>query len=371
MTPLRSSRSLKFAVPLHTWLWTVVCVLLLAAATIALQAQTYTDLHDFNCSTDGCNANYPAIPAQGRDGNLYGTLTGGASNHGTIYKITPSGTFSVLYTFLGTDGSLPYSGLTLGTDGNFYGTTALGGANNCGTIFNITPAGALTTLHSFACPGGGGSPVGGPVQGKTGNVYGVTSSGIGYSITPTGTFKQLTASLPGGSFAPLIVAGDGTFYGTTSSGGTHSGGTVFRMSATGTVKIIYSFDATHGYTLLDPVAQGSDGFLYGTTINGGPIANAAGTVFKLSTAGTITVLHDFDNSSTTDGYNPDAGLVAATNGSVYGSTSTGRNPGSAPDGTLFKISKSGVYSILYAFDGTHGSNDVATAMQHTNGTFTG
>src|SRR5450755_1121316 len=147
--------------------WTpLVCLLLVVFAPIALHAQTYTDLHDLNCNSDGCNANYPAIPAQGRDGNLYGTLVGGVASHGTVYKITPSGTLSVLYNFSGPDGAIPYSGLTLGTDGNFYGTTVLGGANNCGTLFSITPAGALTMLHSFACPGAGGSPVAAPVLGK-------------------------------------------------------------------------------------------------------------------------------------------------------------------------------------------------------------
>src|SRR6185437_5930032 len=88
-------------------------------------SQTYTDLHDFNCSTDGCNPQFPAVLAQGRDGNLYGTMSrGGANSFGTFFGVTPSGTLTALYSFDGNlgDGNTPLSGVTLGwTDGKFYG----------------------------------------------------------------------------------------------------------------------------------------------------------------------------------------------------------------------------------------------------------
>jgi uncharacterized repeat protein (TIGR03803 family) len=125
--------------------------LVLSFAFDNLSAQTYTDLHDFNRSTEGCCPQYPAILAQGRDGNLYGTMSlGGTYNYGTVFKATPDGTVTVLYTFDGNlgNGVNSQSGLTLGTDGNFYGTTAKGGLG-AGTIFKITPAGAIQTLYSF------------------------------------------------------------------------------------------------------------------------------------------------------------------------------------------------------------------------------
>src|SRR5579859_6796213 len=116
----------------------------------ALPAQTYTDLHDFDCAVEGCIPFIGHLMAQGRDGNLYGTLqTGGTANMGTVFMASPSGTMTTLYNFSGADGENPRGGLTLGTDGNFYGTTTLGGANNLGTVFQITPTGVLTTLHSF------------------------------------------------------------------------------------------------------------------------------------------------------------------------------------------------------------------------------
>jgi uncharacterized repeat protein (TIGR03803 family) len=343
-------------------------LLVMGIAATPLHSQTYTDLHDFNCATDGCNSSYNGIMAQGRDGNLYGTLrAGGTFSRGTVFKITPAGAITTLYNFSGPDGSNPTSGLTLGTDGNFYGTTYAGGLNSVGTIFKITPAGTLTTLHSFTASDGY-SPYAPPVLGKNGSYYGVNFGGTAYSITSSGTFKLLNPAIPGSSYAPLLLASDGNFYGTTVNGGNAGGyGTVFRMSATGTVKIVYNFDFTHGGYEYDSVVQGSDGFLYGPVPAGGSFASAHGLVFKLSTGGAITVLHEFDANSLTDGNNPWSGLVAATDGNFYGATYTGNPNGSTPYGALFKITKSGTYSVLHVFDGTHDGNQFATGMQHTNG----
>src|SRR5271169_4456530 len=159
-------------------LWTALgCLLLLTVAPLALHAQTYTDLRDFNCLT-GCISYPPGILAQGRDGNLYGTtFAGGTFNGGTVFMISPTGASTTLYNFSGPDGLAPFGGLTLGTGGNFYGTTAEGGANNDGTIFKITPAGVLTTLHSFT-GSDGIDPRSPPVEGeKNGTFYGVTYTG--------------------------------------------------------------------------------------------------------------------------------------------------------------------------------------------------
>jgi uncharacterized repeat protein (TIGR03803 family) len=349
-------------------------LLVMGIAATPLHSQTYTDLHDFNCSPDGCRPGFPAILAQGRDGNLYGTLgQGGTRNFGTVFQITPAGAIKTLYNFAGTDGAQPSSGLTLGTDGDFYGTTYGGGLNSAGTIFKITPAGVLTTLHSLT--NSDGFPVAPPVLGTNRNYYGLTLGntliGTAYSITSSGKYTLLPTPLPGVSFAPLILASDGNFYGTTENGGSFNSGTVFRMSATGAVTIVYSFDGhTNGGNPNGPVVQGSDGFLYGTTTSGGLVSNPVGVVFKLSTKGVITVLHSFDASNLNDGKSPYAGLVAATDGNFYGA-SGGSQGGLAQYGALFKITKSGSYSVLYLFDNTHGKSQSATSMQHTSGIFYG
>lgn len=228
----------------------------------------------------------------------------------------------------------------------------------------------MTTLHSFSVGAFDGAyPYSPPILGKKGIFYGVTSNGGGgYSITSTGTYKLLTTSIPTNGYAPLILASDGNFYGTSESGGSIGAGTVFRMSTTGAVKIIYNFDGTRGSFPYGPVVQGSDGFLYGTASTGGSNGNTSGLVFKLSTAGAITVLHEFDKTSTTDGYSPISGLVAGTDGNFYGATTYGTSVG---NGTLFKMTKSGTYSVLHVFDGTHGGQQVATSMQHTDGVLYG
>jgi uncharacterized repeat protein (TIGR03803 family) len=163
------------------------------------------------------------------------------------------------------------------------------------------------------------------------------------------------------------LASDGNFYGTTENGGSFNSGTVFRLSATGAVKIVYSFDGhTNGGNPNGPVVQGRDGFLYGTTTGGGLVSNPVGVVFKLSTKGVITVLHSFDAGNLADGKSPYAGLVAATDGSFYGA-SGGSQGGKAQYGALFKITKSGSYSVLHLFDNTHGKSQSATSLQHTSG----
>src|ERR1022692_1205432 len=153
------------------------------------QAQTYSDIHDFAALTLDSPL-YSGILAQGRDGNLYGTTpSGGTLGFGGVFKITPTGTYSVIYNFDGSaHGQTPRSGLTLGTDGNFYGTTSQGGTSNYGNIFQITSAGTLTVLHNFSYSDGG-NPYSPPIQGTDGNYYGATKAG--------GRRTECTACLPG------------------------------------------------------------------------------------------------------------------------------------------------------------------------------
>lgn len=344
------------------------CLVLHLASRVAA-AQTYTDLHDFDCTVEGCAPSYPAVMAQGRDGNLYGTTNaGGSAGMGTVFKLTPAGAFTTIYNFSGPDGQNPDSGLTLGPDGNFYGTTERGGSNNFGTIFKITSAGILTTLHTFANLGDAYTPHGAPVLGRNGELYGTTCSQnppwIFYSITPLGVFHQL-GSVPGCPFGSLILGADGNFYGTSQVGGTLGDGTVFRITPAGVLTIVHSFDYTDGAYLYSPVVQGGDGLLYGTTSGGG---QGPGVIFRVNpNTGAFSDLHEWTSTDLNDGKSPYAGLVAASDGNFYGATTLGANTGNASNGTLFKIKSGGTYSIEHVFDYNDGSDEIATPMQHTNG----
>ncbi len=344
----------------------VGCLFLLAVTIqpAELYAQAYTDLHNFNGATDGANPYFPGLVAQARDGNLYGTSsTGGTNGFGTVYKITTSGTFQVIYAFTGgIDGAHPYGGVTLATDGKLYGTTFDAGTNGQGTIFKITTGGTLTTLHSFTGTDGC-QPQSPPIATVGSVLFGVTACQTAYTITSSGHFKLLPGKLDGPSFAPLLLASDGNFYGTTYDGGNQFRGSVFKLSPSGAVTTIYNFDITHGASPFAPLVQGSDGNLYGTTEAGGAAPNPWGTIFKMTLKGGITVLKNFDLDSA-DGGIPLAGLVAGIDGNFYGITNQSDG---APNGTIFKITKNGTYSVLHTFDQTDGALGYSTPMQHTNG----
>ena len=232
------------------------------------RAGVLTTLHEFCatatsvCNDDGERPNGGLV--QAADGSFYGTTTYGGtstnclngSNCGTIYKITPQGTLTILHNFNYSDGANPYSGLIQGADGNFYGTTFAGGANcpsirGCGTVFKMTPTGTLTTLHNFCslrnCADGSG-PNAGLVQGTDGNLYGTTTTGGGgvgapggsgtiFRITTAGTLTTLyrfclQSQCPDGGapYGGLLQGTNGTFYGTTTYGGSLTQGTVFSLS---------------------------------------------------------------------------------------------------------------------------------------------
>ncbi len=308
---------------------------------------TVTILHSFtNNGSDGCEPEAALI--QGTDGNFYGTTSFcGSGNGGTVFKITAAGAFTALHDFAPGqgDGGAPYAGLIQASDGNFYGTTTQGGTQHGnGTVFKITPGGTVTILHSFDCSDGC-APFGGLVQGSDGNLYGTTreggTNGFNYGtvfkISTGGSFTLLhtfEGSDGGEPYASLIQATDGNFYGTASSAGGHGAGTIFKITSGGTLTTIYSF-CEGGYPCADgqePYAgltQASDGNFYGTTYVGG--ANNVGTVFQVTPAGTLTTLHSFDGG---DGAGPEAGVEQASDGNFYGTTSTG---GSGSDGTTFKL----------------------------------
>jgi uncharacterized repeat protein (TIGR03803 family) len=301
------------------------------------------------------------------------TKGGQYTQEGTAFNIKPSGQVTLMYSFGGYlisgEGSAPTSGLALGTDGNFYGAAYQGGAYDQGTVFKITPGSALTQLHDFTGGADGASPLAGPIQGADGNWYGTTWGGgankLGsvYKVTPAGKFTALHSLAIGegnGIAAPLILGTDNNLYGTTTAGGAHGCGTAFKITPAGKFTVLANFGCTNGTSPYGQLVQGHDSNFYGTTFSGG--SNGSGVVFKMTPAGKITVLHNFSGSP--DGSYPVAGLIQATDGNLYGVAPSGGSSGDY--GTIYKISSAGTFSVVYTFDLTTGATP-ATLMQHTNG----
>jgi uncharacterized repeat protein (TIGR03803 family) len=378
----------------------VICILFVfcAATAIPSPAQVLTTLHSFNGS-DGA-APYGLVRAS--DGNFYGTTWRGGSNSdqyvcpygcGTVFRITPSGTLTTLYSFCSQtscgDGANPLAGLVQASDGNFYGTTSGGGAYESGTVFKITPTGTLTTLYSFCsqrnCPDGA-SPYAGLVQGSDGNFYGTTAyggilnedcggtCGTVFQITPSGALITLYnfCSQPNcadgyAPFSGLIQASDGNFYGETGGYG-EGGGTVFKITPTGTLTTLYNScsqpNCADGSNPGGGLVQASDGNFYGTTAFGG--ANNQGTVFKITPSGTLTTLYSLSGSPN-NGAGPSA-LIQASDGNFYGATTWG---GASGYGTIFKITPSGTLTTLHSFDYTDGAYPQAGLVQANDGNFFG
>jgi uncharacterized repeat protein (TIGR03803 family) len=357
------------------WVWTILILSFLLTLASSAGAQV-TLLYDFGTHAgDPAHPNYPGFIAQGRDGNLYSTSNdGGTDNAGTVFKVTAAGQVSVLYNFDGVTGAFPSGGLTLGTDGNFYGTTFENGPSNYGTVFKISSSGKLTVLHAFDSSDGS-APWGAPVEGTDGAYYGTTEHGGSadcgtvYRVTAGGTFKTLynfDGTHGCQPLAPLVLGNDGNFYGTTlvlTGVNNPNLGAIFKVTPAGAITLLHSFDGTHGAESYAPLMQASNGNFYGSTVGGGQYGN--GVVFEVSPAGAFTDLHDFDPN--TEGGEPFSALVQGTNGVLYGTTAYG---GTFNSGTIYAIPLGGgSVNTLYSFDGTSARAPGAPLTQHTNGTF--
>jgi uncharacterized repeat protein (TIGR03803 family) len=292
---------------------------------------------------------------QASDGNFYGTTSGGGYNAGTVFKITPSGTVTTLYRFSGgADGANPNS-LTLGKDGNLYGTADQGGAKGWGTVFKMTLAGRLTTLYSFTGAGDGGDPLAGVTLGKDGNFYGSTpttsyTNSTIYKITPAGKFTNLHTFSGGTGQGPntLTLGKDGNFYASTYPVGGGGFGSVIKITPAGVVTTLYTF--TGGKDGASPSAAltlGSDGNFYGTTFNGG--TDGFGTVYKMSSSGKLTTLYSFSGGS--DGESPTS-LIQSKTGTFYGTAYGG---GTYGGGTFFSMTTAGALTVLFSFNGGNGT----------------
>lgn len=333
------------------------CSLCIACLTLAgfLPAQTLTVLTNFSNSIQ-----HPNGMVEGADGNFYGATsepptTAACSNDcGQIFMLTPAGTQSVLHTFNGTDGSSP-NPLIQGSDGKFYGTTLGGGTGNCtlasgcGTVFSIVPGGSLVTLYNFCSQ---------------------TQCADGYAPT-----------------AALVEGTDGNFYGTTtenaqSSGCTGACGTVFKITPSGQLTTLYTFDGTGGYSPNIPLVQLTGGDLYGTTAfgghndcNTGSATISCGTIFQITTSGTFTSVYSFcAQANCPDGWNPSA-LIVASNGNLYGTTLYGGSPVQytfEPQGfgTVFESTPSGTLTTLFQFGETDG-DEPNIILQASDGNFYG
>jgi uncharacterized repeat protein (TIGR03803 family) len=251
------------------------------------------------------------------------------------------------------------------------------------------PAQTFTLLHSFDMTDGA-YPVT-LVQGTDGNLYGITTyggtkvcplrgpnvgCGTAFKITPGGALTTLynfcsKSNCNDGYYpwAALVQATDGNFYGTTYYAADHartdSAGTIFRITSGGTLTTLHQFDFTDGANSSAPLIQGADGSLYGTTYQGG--SAGGGTAFKITLAGAFTKLHDFCTGTCSDGGSPLGGLVQGTDGNFYGTA----NSGGAFYGTVFKMTPSGTVTTLHSFGFSDGANPAAGLVQASDGNFYG
>jgi uncharacterized repeat protein (TIGR03803 family) len=251
---------------------------------------TYSVLHSFTGGSDGTGPISDLIADA--SGNLYGTTQAGGTGNctggcGTVFKITPDGQKTLLYAFKGgTDGGVLKSGLAIDAQGNLYGTTDLGGANTRGTVFKLTPAGEKTILYSFLGGSDGSHPFTGVVLDAAGNLYGTTfdggTCGDILKLTPEGVETVLhtfTCGAGDNPVADLILDAEGNLYSTTFDGG--SLGSVYKLAPDGTLTTLYSFlGGSDGSLPVAGLFMDARGNLYGTTTSGG--ASGKGTVFKVT-----------------------------------------------------------------------------------------
>jgi uncharacterized repeat protein (TIGR03803 family) len=371
-------------------------VLLAGVATLWLFAPrghagiTFTTLLSFN-GTNGANPSGNLV--QGPNGNFFGAApNGGANSSGTIFEISPDGSFFTnFYNFSGgSNGANPLGALILGSNGVFYGTTYGGGASNWGTIFQISTNGVFVQLGVLSGTNGA-NPIVALAQDADGSLYGaakyggpytnVPSSGSGYGaifqITTNGalTTPVLFADTNGANPAALVLGNDGNFYGTTAWGGNVSVfklgfGTIFRLSPDGTFTNLYVFTggASDGGFPYANLVQGNDGNFYGAAFNGGKYNG--GDVFRITPQGQFTNLYSFTGGS--DGAWPYSALVQGSDGNFYGTT---YSYGNYHDGTIFGMTTNGGLTLLISFTGTNGSvlgaNPQGSLVQGTDGNFYG
>jgi uncharacterized repeat protein (TIGR03803 family) len=366
-----------------TALTLVVVLGLIVITNRSVQAQTYKEsvLYSFTGGADGAKPQAGLI--MDAKGNVYGTTVyGGASGDGVVFKVNKSGHESLLHTFKGgKDGEYPFAGLIFDAEGNLYGTTAQGGTSNAGTVFELSSKGKETILYSFTGGADGANPRAGLIFDAKGNLYSTTYGGGAYGA---GTVFKLSskgkesvlysfsgAADGGNPQAGLIFDAKGNLYGTTVVGGTEfDAGTVFKVTSKGTETVLYSFcptgacvDGANPVASLIFNAKGNE--LYGTTPNGG--FYGFGNVFKVNEKGEEIVLCAFNGGA--PGAAPLAGLIFDAKGNLYGTAAAGM-PSYA--GNVFKVNEKGDETVLYQFTGgADGSNPAAGLIFDAKGSLYG
>lgn len=361
---------IRFDQPIRTFALCLAIVIL----TISAAAQTYTELLSLNGNTA---AGPTTSLVQGIDGKFYGTTYYGGTGTcfdnqgigcGVVFKISQTKGLEIIYNFQKSGPVYPGNNLLLGSDGNFYGTTVSGN----GSVFKITPAGSLTVLHEFGSSLNGDGLRGGLIQGLDGNFYGTTLfGGTPSQFCPEGCGTVFKMTSAGGlttlySFCPqnycpdgenpsgsLAQGLDGNFYGTTLDGGLYKTGTIFKITPKGAFNLLYTFSTFQPYP--GGLVLASDGNFYGEGQN---------ELYRVTPQGDLTVL---PNNS---GYlqNPP---TQGTDGNLYWTISRGGNLGQGGISTMTLEGTS--YSLVYTFNGypDDGSYPVGSLVQATDGKFYG
>lgn len=294
---------------------------------------------------------------------LLSLLGGGAAALGTMPA--EAARLDTLYRFSGSDGAAPMGALVQGSDGMLYGTTQRGGPANRGTVFKIAPDGTATLLTDFSDPALGAFPVAGLYRDAQGNLFGTTfgdgNNGTVFEIPADGSGAKalhafsLNDPAGNGPQSQLIGDGRGNLYGTTNS-------TAFRLAPDGKMTILHTFGQTAGDGE-HPAAgliRDAAGNLYGATNSGG--TSHIGTVYRIAKDGTYTILHDF--SPADDGLEPWGGLARDAQGNLYGTTLEGGTTGS---GTVFKLAPDGTYATLHSFDAHDGADPLSRPVLDRRG----
>ena len=378
-----------------TWMVSLAVLGLIAGALAGPpNGQRLQVAYSFRDVPDGANP-FQSPLVLDNSGSLYGTsLHGGTGSNGTVFKVTRTGKESVLYRFAaGAKGwaPSPESGVIRDEAGNLYGTEAFSGPQQKGSVFKLGPAGKFTILHDFTGSGDGDAPSGGLVRDASGNLYGTASGGgdlqgcgngcgTVFKLDSSGKFTVLYTFTGGGDggipTGSLVLDSAGNLYGTTLGGGAFSQGTVFMLTNTGQERSLYSFTATGQSDGMEPAAglvRDSSGTLYGTTFYGGGgscfdgFNPGCGTVFKIDKSGTFSVLHSFTGGD--DGGWSTAALALDSKGNLYGTASGAGRFGA---GTLFSIRKTGAFSLLHSFTGGgDGARPMGTMTIDSTGTIYG
>ncbi len=326
--------------------------MMIAIVCNAASAGDLRVLHSFSYS-DGEN---PSRPLRDSSGELYGTTSqGGPDGYGTVYKLSPDGSYTVLYAFTGDkDGGEPVAGLTGDKNGNFYGVTYYGGGScDCGVIFKIAPDGAETVLHTFA-KSEGAHPETVLVQDSKGNLYGTTHEGgannfgVIFKLSRNGAYTVLHDFMGGSDGAipwDLQMDEAGTLYGVANFGGANRSGVLFSTTKDGGFTVLYNFRKRQGRNPDAGPIEDSAGNLYGTTIHGGNKYCDCGLVYRLAPDGTYTVLNVFGGGN---GAYPWGGLYLSKSGKLYGVTQSG-GADNYNSGTVFELALDGSETILHTF----------------------